>query len=232
MNQRRAGICGKASITSQVYNRYMKLTKYDHACFTVEKDSYILVVDPGDLTDNLVVTPNIDAVVITHKHADHFEPELLELIYKSNPNAKIFAPAEVIELLSLPNLVTTKHNDSMRIGPFDLKFYGTNHQKPFDDSPTIENTGVLINDIIYHPGDSFFVPENMNIDILMLPVSGSWMKASMARDFLNAVHPKVAIPTHDAILSQKGQAQVDKYWPVHAKKINCTYQRLNAPLEI
>ena len=25
----------------------MKLTKYEHACFTVEKDGKLLVVDPG-----------------------------------------------------------------------------------------------------------------------------------------------------------------------------------------
>ena len=56
----------------------MKLTKYEHACFTVEDTSgNVLVVDPGSFSKNFVVPNNVVGIVITHEHADHFNTDIL-----------------------------------------------------------------------------------------------------------------------------------------------------------
>ena len=67
----------------------MKLTKYEHACFTLETAGEVLVVDPGSFTDDFVVTDNIAAIVVTHEHADHFDPDKLAAIYAKNPNLSL-----------------------------------------------------------------------------------------------------------------------------------------------
>ena len=58
----------------------MELTKYEHACFTLEKDGKCLVIDPGSLTTDLSISENIIAVIVTHDHADHFSEALLAKI--------------------------------------------------------------------------------------------------------------------------------------------------------
>ena len=51
----------------------MKLTKYEHACFSVEHDGMTLVVDPGNFTTDFIAPEGVIAVVITHEHSDHFD---------------------------------------------------------------------------------------------------------------------------------------------------------------
>ena len=55
----------------------MKLTKYEHACFTLEKDGKMLVVDPGTFTTKLDPPENVVGIVITHEHSDHFDVNAL-----------------------------------------------------------------------------------------------------------------------------------------------------------
>ena len=40
----------------------MKLTKYEHACLTVEKDGKLLVVDPGAYTTDLPALESVIAI--------------------------------------------------------------------------------------------------------------------------------------------------------------------------
>lgn len=73
----------------------MKLTKYEHACFTVEKDGQLLVVDPGNFTTDFIAPEHVVAVVITHEHADHFDHEQIEAIIDKNPNAVVVGPVDI-----------------------------------------------------------------------------------------------------------------------------------------
>ena len=50
----------------------------------------------------------------------------------------------------------------------------------------------------------------MHVEVLLLPVSAPWMKLSEAAEYLQAVAPDIAVPIHDAILSDAGRALVDR----------------------
>lgn len=210
----------------------MRLTKYEHACFTVEIDNQLLVVDAGNMTDDLPTLTNIAAIVVTHEHSDHFDPMKIETMIANNPDAVVYGPADVVSQLndSVPSRVVYP-DDSVVSGSFTLEFFGGEHQKPFRDSPTVANVAILINEKIYHASDSFVNPGKA-VDTLLLPVSGSWMSSQMARDFLFDIKPRLAIPSHDAILSDKGKKQVDKYWPLHCKEVNATYLRPTTAIEL
>lgn len=203
----------------------MKLTKYEHACFTLEKEGKLLVVDPGKMTDDLGSPENIIGIVVTHEHSDHFDPATLGALVAHNPDAVIYGPEEVVSQIgnTLPNQAV-KPGEVVNVEPFSLEFFGGEHQKPFTDSPTIANVAVLVNESVYHASDSFVNP-GKPVDTLLLPISGSWMSSQMARDFLFDIKPKLVIPTHDAILSDKGKKQADKYWPLHSEIIGATYKR-------
>src|SRR5207302_11229168 len=70
------------------------------------------------------------------------------------------------------------------------------------------NNGYVVeHGAFYHPGDSFFVPEQ-KIDILGIPIGAPWLKAGEAIDFQRAVSPRLSVPIHQAMLSDVGRAGV------------------------
>ena len=209
----------------------MKLTKYRHACFTVEKDGKVLVVDPGGFSTDFIAPENVVAVIITHEHPDHFDPEHVAEIMDKNPEAVILAPHSISDKLEAFNHQPVKAGEAITTGPFTLTFHGGQHATIHEKFPPLENVGVLINDLIYYGGDSFVLP-GQPVDTLLLPASAPWMKISDAMNFLSALKPRLAIPTHDAILSIEGQEIADRLLGGAAQEIGCEYKRPETPIQI
>lgn len=210
----------------------MKLTKYEHSCFTLEKNSQVLVVDPGAWTTDFVVPQHVVAIVVTHEHADHFEPEKLQTIIAANPDALIYAPASVTsKITDLPTQPVTA-NDIVTVGEFTLQFIGGQHA-PIHEGfhPPFENVGVVVNDTLYHPGDSLVIPEQP-IKVLSLPIVAPWEKVAESVDFLIAIKPDIAFPTHDAFLNEKGIGLYDRWHQMASDKYAVSYQRLTDPIDI
>lgn len=210
----------------------MKLTKYEHACFTLEKAGKLLIVDPGAYTTDLGAPENVVAIVVTHNHADHFDPNALGAIIAHNPDAVIYAPHDVTEQLgeTLPNQAVSagEHLDAT---PFSLEFFGGKHATIHPDLPHPINLGVMIDDRLYYPGDSYTNPAKP-VEILALPTAAPWMKMEEAFDFLMEIKPRLAFPTHDALSSDIGKSMPDNMMPMFAEKVGATYQRLTEPLDI
>lgn len=203
----------------------MQLTKYEHACFTVEKDNQLLVVDPGEWSSDFISPSNVVAIVITHDHGDHFDHEQLEAIIDENPDAVIVGPETVTSQIEVFQTKTVQPGDSLDIGPFHLEFFGGTHAVIHPSIPAAVNIGILINDLLYYPGDSFVLP-GRPVDTLALPVAAPWLKISEAMDFLTQIRPRLAFPTHDAVLSQIGKELVDGRLNATAQEQDTTYQRL------
>lgn len=205
----------------------MKLTKYEHACFTVEIDSKTLIVDPGVFTKTLGVPKNVVAIIVTHEHSDHYDESILKTILSENPEAVILAPQAVISQLdsSLPCEAVEPSTISSK-GPFELEFFGGTHAQIHPNIPLIDNVGVLINSSIYYPGDSFTVPMKP-VELLALPVSGPWLKVGEAIDFMLAIKPHRVFPTHGGINSDAGAGMVDNMAGGIAKAAEIEYHPLS-----
>lgn len=209
----------------------MKITKYEHACFTVEQDGQILVVDPGAYTTDFTTPDNVVGVVITHEHPDHMDLAHLQAITTANPTAVIIAHQDITSQLDRFRTQTVVAGEGFRLGDFTLEFFGGKHATIHADVPIIANLGVMINGRIYYPGDSFSLPERA-VEVLALPVSAPWMRLSEAVDFVRTVKPKLIFPTHDAILSDVGKGLPDRLIPSLTENLAVSYQRLVEPLEI
>lgn len=209
----------------------MKITKFEHACFAVEENGQSIIVDPGNWTTNLAVPENIIAVVVTHEHADHFNTDNLQAILDSNPGLVVLAHESVTSQLDGFKTTSVVANEGIKVGDFELEFFGGEHATIIEGMPTIANLGVMINNRLYYPGDSFAVPEQP-VEILALPVSAPWMKFNEAVTFVDAVKPQMIFPTHDAILSQPGKDLADTLSGRAAEKVGAKYQRIDStPLE-
>ncbi|RWZ78303.1 MAG: hypothetical protein EOT05_00875 [Candidatus Microsaccharimonas sossegonensis] len=204
----------------------MKLTNYEHACFAVEKDRKVIVIDPGSLTTDFVVSHNIVAIIMTHAHSDHLDTDLISEIINKNPHAVIIGTEEVTTKLNIYETRTVHGGDGFAIEGFDLDFYGNTHARIHKDLPKNQNVGVLIEDRVYFPGDSFTMP-GKDVEILALPVAGPWMKAEEAIDFMIAVGARFTFPTHDTILSTSGKTIADNTIGGFSEVAGTDYRRID-----
>lgn len=185
----------------------MKITKHGHACLELLEDGKRILIDPGSYTEPMGSLTDVLAVVITHNHDDHCSEAQLDAIAKTNPSVQIYATDEVRARLSnsLPGLAVTAvhHGDFYEVGSFTLEFFGDMHQEIHRSIPLIQNCGVMVNDKLYYPGDSYTQPDR-EVELLACPTSAPWLKIGDVMDFIAAVKPKRSFATHNIHLSDIG----------------------------
>ena len=181
----------------------MRITKYEHACFVASIADKKLVVDPGSFTVPLPDTNNVVAVVITHEHADHWTPEHLQRIKDNSPDVKFYGPAGVVAAATDFEIELVKDGEKIELDPFTLEFFGENHAQIHSSIPIVDNVGVLINDSVFYPGDSFTLGP-VGVDLLAVPSSAPWLKIGEVMDYVAAAKPKRSFATHDMINSVLG----------------------------
>lgn len=183
----------------------MRVTKFEHAALRIDETSQTLLIDPGSFTTPIDDLGDLVAVVITHEHPDHWTPEHLDRILRDAPGTPIFAPAGVARSAGGYEVTVVSPSDTVTAGAFTLRFFGGAHEVIHSSIPSIENVGVLVNDELYYPGDSYFVPEGLEIDTLAAPLGAPWLKIGEAMDFVLAASPRRAFGTHDMTLSVIGK---------------------------
>jgi L-ascorbate metabolism protein UlaG (beta-lactamase superfamily) len=183
----------------------MRLTKFEHAALLLEESGKKLFIDPGSFTSPLTDTANTVAVVITHEHADHWTPEQLKRVVEMNADVPIFAPEGVAKAAADFDVTVVHAGDTVEAGPFTLRFFGGRHAVIHESIPVVDNLGVLVDDELYYAGDSFVIPEGVELDVLAVPAGAPWMKVAETMDYVLAAKPKRTFPTHEMVLSRAGK---------------------------
>jgi L-ascorbate metabolism protein UlaG (beta-lactamase superfamily) len=185
----------------------MELTKHAHACVTLDKAGGHLLVDPGafasDVTELLAGT---STVLITHEHFDHFDEAAVTAALDTRPELRVFAPAAVAGRWPgrESQVTAVAPGDRFQAEGFEIAVFGGVHALVHADIPRIANVGYLIDDAVYHPGDSYEVP-SAAVHTLLVPTSGPWTKMAETVDFVRAVRPETMVQIHDIMLSEIGQ---------------------------
>jgi|CXWL01.1.fsa_nt_gi L-ascorbate metabolism protein UlaG (beta-lactamase superfamily) len=179
----------------------MRVTKFGHSCFLVEESGVRILFDPGAYSTGQNEVKNIDAVLITHEHPDHLSPDSLKTVLANNPEAKIFTNNGAGKVLDEHNIPYSILGDGESTGVKGviIEGFGVEHACIHESIPLIRNTGYLIAERLYYPGDALHVPSKP-VEILALPVAAPWMKLSDAVDFAAKIKPKVCLPVHDGML--------------------------------
>lgn len=180
----------------------MRLTKYEHACVLIEDDAARILIDPGIYSSGFEALTGLDAVLITHQHADHVDPDRLGSLLAANPDARVYADDATASILREKgfDVAVAAEGERINVG-VDITVHGVNHAVIHPDIPIIPNVGYLVNGRFFHPGDAFTVPD-VPVDVLGLPTGAPWLKLSEAVDYLRAVAPRVAVPIHEAVLAR------------------------------
>lgn len=202
------------------------LTKLGHACVRVENDGTTVVIDPGVFTGAEAVD-GADAVLITHEHPDHFDPDKVGTALLAGEHVQMWAPEPVVGKLpaDLANRArAVRHGSSFTLGGLDFSVYGSDHAVISDDVPIITNVGYLFAGV-FHPGDAFTVPDQQ-VETLLLPINAPWSKVSETMAHVAAVVPKHVHPVHDALLTEAGQGVYDPHAKRRSEQVGAEYRRL------
>ena len=188
----------------------MRLTKLGHACVRIEHDGAVVVLDPGVFTEPDAVD-GATAVLITHEHPDHYLPDHLR-----RTDAPIWTIADVAARIredapDVAERVTVVSPDEQLDVGLPVRVVGELHAVIHPEFPRFHNSGYVVTaggTSIYHPGDALTEP-GQAVDVLCLPVSAPWMRASEAVEFARGVKAPRNIAIHDRIYSEAGLRIVD-----------------------
>ncbi|WP_426510070.1 MBL fold metallo-hydrolase [Dactylosporangium sp. McL0621] len=189
----------------------MRITKYTHACLRLEHSGGVLVIDPGVFSESEALE-GADAVLITHEHMDHVDLDKLRAAAAAQPELTVHTHPDVeAQLTDLDaDVFAVNPGDIFVAAGMTVRAHGGRHAVIHPDIPQIVNVGFVIDapsGPIYHPGDSFHVPDE-EIATLFVPVSAPWLKLAESIDFARAVKPERAFALHDSLLVDAGQQMV------------------------
>ena len=183
----------------------MRFTKFGHSCVRLEKDGAVLVVGPGVWTDAAAALAGAAAVMVTHEHADHLDVGAVRTALQAGPELTLWADPQVTAQFTEfgDRVHELRHGDVLSAAGFGVHVYGHDHALMHVGIPQVVNTGFLIEGELFHPGDSFTVPEEP-VRTLPVPIAGLWLWVGAMIDSFRAVAPVRGYAIHDAILNDNG----------------------------
>jgi L-ascorbate metabolism protein UlaG (beta-lactamase superfamily) len=187
----------------------VRLTHLGHACLLVEAAGARLLIDPGSFSSGFEQLGDLDAVLVTHQHADHVDADRLAALLGANPEAAVCAEPQTARQLSDQSGLGAAvrpfaAGDAVTFGGLQVEGVGGDHAVIHPDVPRVGNTGLVLSadgePTLFHPGDAYdTAPEG--IDVLAVPLCAPWAKLAETVEFARAVSPATAVPIHDALLT-------------------------------
>ena len=180
----------------------MQLTKLGHACLHITEGEASVLIDPGVFSSGFEELRGLTAILITHQHSDHLDTDRIAALIDANPQALLVADHDTAGKLAEQQITAqvATAGDVLDAGGLSVHVFGEQHAVIHADVPIIPNLGYLVGDTVFHPGDSFTLPD-VAVPVLALPSGAPWLKAGEVIDFLRAVSPQVAIPIHERTLA-------------------------------
>jgi len=183
----------------------MKITKYPQSCLLIETKGKKILIDPGTLKykeEYFDIWNSVDIILVTHKHSDHCNAEIL---CKINKVIKIYSSSEVKNTYPGLPISIVKEGEKFDVNnEITIEVVHAEHGyiPPMKTgAKVIENIGYIIDDNetrIYVTSDTICFQNDYKCDVLCVPISdyGVVMGAFEASLFAKETNAKLVIPLH------------------------------------
>lgn len=181
----------------------MKVKKFPQSCLMFESGETKILVDPGVINFEekfLNQWQQADAVFVTHKHSDHIHEEAVKKL-----SVPVYSTLDVQNRCQNLKINIIHAGDKLKVGNFEIEVTHAVHGfHPFmktNGDFVEENIGFILkaeNKTVYVTSDTVCFNNNIQADIICLPVTGGCMTMTPieAMYYTNMIKAKTAIITH------------------------------------
>ena len=172
-------------------------TWFRQSAYRYQDDGLVLYIDPWEAEG-----PEAAEIVITHAHADHYQPDEIERL--RGDGTQLVAPHDIARELS-GEVTPVAPGDSVEVAGVRIQAvpaYNTAEER-LEAHPKANNwVGYVLtlgDRTYYHAGDTDHVPEldSVRANVSFLPIGGTYtMEAEEAGGLARAIGPDLAVPMH------------------------------------
>ena len=183
----------------------MRITKHAQSCLLVETLHLNILIDPGVFVFNEEGIKsedfkNIDILIFTHEHQDHFDIEnVKKLIEQCHPDVLgTHAVADMMKAVSKVDIISAgfKH----KFQGLSIEGYPSKHGPLPNGNTPPAVSGVVIDDCfnrLYVPGDTVTLDKLTGADVVAVPICGKVvMDVETAKAEVLKLNPKINFPYH------------------------------------
>ena len=138
------------------HNRGMIITRLGHACLLVESSSTRILIDPGTFSTAWHGLTDLDAILLTHQHPDHFDGDNFGPVIGANPGARLIVEPAVAKMLADQSPHAALVGEVVDLGSVTVEIVGGEHAVVHDRIPAVGNVGYIIREtdgpMLFHPG--------------------------------------------------------------------------------
>ena len=188
----------------------MRVTHLGHSCLLVEAADRRILIDPGGWSSGFEELTGLDAIFVTHQHADHLDVARFPALLSGNPQAQVHADPQSAAILADTGLhvgVLSAGQD-LSVGDVRVRPLGKMHAFNHDWVPNVANVGLRLQGDggpgLIHPGDALDADPG-DVDLLPVPVNAPWCAVRDTIAFVRRVAPRAIVPIHDGLLAPQGR---------------------------
>lgn len=190
----------------------MRVTSYGQSCLLVETDEGTrLLLDPGSITTartDLRGLGTIDAVLLTHEHADHVDVGAVEGLLDAH--VPVYANASTRTLFDPDAPVTVvAGGEAFAAAGVPVVAYDVPHMPMVDGTPGPPNLAYVVDGRLLHPGDARELV-GIAAEILAVPIAGPSTSCHLAYLMAKAVGATTIIPIHHEVFPGNPALFADK----------------------
>src|SRR5512139_3243195 len=107
----------------------MRVTHLGHACLLVEMADRRVLIDPGNFSSGYEDLRDLDAIIVTHNHPDHFDPDRAPALLRAHAGVPVHTDPLTAEKLRAEEVtaIPTAQGRGFAIGDISVTPVGELH---------------------------------------------------------------------------------------------------------